>query len=179
LLRERPHLVRTFTYEFRQPYHTAQKGSPAEARDVVERARIEARSLAWQTISSAQSSFQRQGYEVKRCGLLLSSGKPLPELSRILASHALIHTADGELFREALLHASVRCGIDSFTALESGLFERASQTLRLKDDELARCLIHVGAEVGSPWTQDEKLASLVAWLSLISQPRAPQKCEET
>ena len=25
LLRERPHLVKTFTYEFRQPYHTAAK----------------------------------------------------------------------------------------------------------------------------------------------------------
>jgi hypothetical protein len=25
ILRERPHLVQTFTFEFRQPYHTAKK----------------------------------------------------------------------------------------------------------------------------------------------------------
>lgn len=31
LLRERPHLVRTFTYEFRQPYHTAGKKTATEA----------------------------------------------------------------------------------------------------------------------------------------------------
>jgi hypothetical protein len=145
---------------------------------VIERARAEARSLASETISSAQSSFQRQGYELQRCGLLLSSGKPLPELSKILTSHALIHTADGELFREAILHASARSGIETYTALESGLLGRASQMLELRDVELARCLVDAGAEVGSPWTQDEKMATLVAWLSLIGQRRAPRKCEE-
>ena len=110
LLRERPHLVKAFTYEFRQPYHTAKKGSSAEAHDFVSSVRTEARGLAWEAINSVQSRFRHQGYEVKRCGLLLASGKPLPDLSHILTSHALIHTADGELFREALLHAGKRCG---------------------------------------------------------------------
>ena len=174
LLRERPHLVKTFNYEFRQPYHTAKKRSSAEARDFVSRVRAEARSLAWQAISSAQSSFQHQGYELKRCGLLLPSGKPLPDLPQILASHALIHTADGELFREALLHAGERCGLETFTAKESELFERASHTLQLKADELGRRLVALGTLVGSPWTQDEKLAALVAWLSLACPPHAPQ-----
>ena len=53
LLRERPHLVKTFTYEFRQPYHTARKGSPDEAREFISRVRAEARSFAWQAISTA------------------------------------------------------------------------------------------------------------------------------
>ena len=138
--------------------------------EFIARVRAEARGLAWQAISSAQLNFQHQGYELKRCGLLLASGKPLPDIPNILASHALIHTADGELFREALLHASERCGLEMFTATESGLFERASQTLHRKGDDLGRCLAHLGAAVGSPWTQDEKLAALVAWLSLASDP---------
>jgi hypothetical protein len=176
LLRERAHLVKTFTYEFRQPYHTAKKRSSAEARDFVSRVRSEARGLAWHAISSVQSSFQHQGYELKRCGLLLASGKPLPDFPQILASHALIHTADGELFREALLHASERCGLETFTAKESELFEKASHTLHLKADELGRRLVHLGTAVGSPWTQDEKLAALVAWLSLACPLSAPQIC---
>ena len=32
LLRQRPHLVKKFTYEFRQPYHSAEKISLAEGR---------------------------------------------------------------------------------------------------------------------------------------------------
>src|SRR6202012_3150023 len=125
LLRERPHLVKTFTYEFRQPYHTAEKRTPAEARDVIAHAQADARHLAHQAIHSAQINLQNQGYELRCCALLLASGKPLPALPRILASHPLIHTADGELFREALLHASRRCGVETFTMKESELLEKA------------------------------------------------------
>jgi hypothetical protein len=174
LLRERVHLVKTFAYEFRQPYHTAKKRSPSGGRDFVLRVRTEARSLARDAISSVQSGFQNQGYELRRCGLLLASAKPLPDLPQILASHALIHTADGELFREALLHAGERCGLETFTVKENELFERASHTFQLKADELGRRLVHLGTAVGSPWTQDEKLASLVAWLSLAGPPDGPQ-----
>jgi len=172
LLRERPHLVETFTYEYRQPYHTAQKRSWAEALDFVSRVRSEARILAWNAMNSVQSSLGPQGYELKRCGLLLASGKPLPDLPKILASHALIHAADGELFREAVLHAGERSGLEIFTAKESELFERASRTLHLKVDELGHRLVHLGTTVGSPWTQDEKLAALVAWLALAGAPHA-------
>jgi len=172
LLRERPYLVKTFTYEFRQPYHTAQKRSSAEALDFVSRVRSEARILAWNVISAVQSSLAHQGYELSHCGLLLASAKPLPDLPRILASHALIHTADGELFREALLHASERCGFKIFTAKESDIFERASHTLHLNVDTLGHRLVQLGTTVGPPWTQDEKLAALVAWLALAGPPHA-------
>jgi hypothetical protein len=59
-----------------------------------------------------------------------------------------------------------------FKALESGLVEQASQTLQQKGDDLGRRLTHLGTAVGSPWTQDEKFAALVAWLSLVLPPSA-------
>lgn len=172
LFRDRPHLVRDFTYEYRQPYHTAQKRSSAEALDFVFRVRSEAGILASNAISSVQSSFGYQGHELKRCALLLASGKPLPDLPQILASHALIHAADGELFREAVLHGSERCGLEIFTINESDLFDGASRTLRLKVDELGQRLVRLGTTIGPPWTQDEKLAALVAWLSLADPSHA-------
>ena len=168
LLRERPHLVKTFTYEFRQPYHTAEKRTPAEARDVIAHAQADARHLAHQAIHSAQINLQNQGYELRCCALLLASGKPLPALPRILASHPLIHTADGELFREALLHASKSCGIKTFTMKESELIEKAMLTFHLQPDALGRQLSDLGRAFGSPWSQDEKFSALVAWLSLSS-----------
>ena len=166
LVRERPHLVKTFTYEFRQPYHTAKKKPGADAGDFIAAMRAEAQALAHQAISSIQAALQRQSYEVRYCGLLLSSAKPLPDLPQILASHALIHSADGELFREALLHASQRCGVEMFTVKESDLFDRASHTLQLQRDDILRRLVQLGTTLGPPWTQDEKLATLAAWLSL-------------
>lgn len=170
LLRQRPHLVKNFTFEFRQPYHSAEKISPAEGRSFVSFVRVEARSLAYRAIRSAQTSLRKQSCELMCSALLLASGRPLPSLPKILASHALIHTADGELFREALLHANKRCGIEIFTAKEAELLERASHALRLQPKQLVRRLVDLGAELGPPWTQDEKFAALAAWLSLL-EPR--------
>ena len=167
LLRQRPHLVKTFTFEFRQPYHTAEKLPRAEAQGVVSRIQTEARGLACKAIHSVQESLLAQGYDIKCCGLLLASGRPLPSLPQILKSHALIHTADGELFRHALLQASERCGIRTFTTKESEILDRSSDALRLRPEEISRRLGELGTGLGPPWTKDEKLAALIAWLSLV------------
>jgi hypothetical protein len=170
LERERVHLVKTFTYEFRQPYHTALKLPADEGREFVSRVQTEARRLALRAIRDAQARLEAQGYELTRCGLLLASGRALPRLPQILASHALIHTADGELFRDALLHASGRCGIEAVKVKEKDLFESASGALRIKASVLQSRVKEIGRPFGSPWSQDEKFASLVAWLALVSRP---------
>jgi hypothetical protein len=166
LLRERPRLVKTFTFEFRQPYHTAEKQPLDEARAFIAQVRGEARELAHRAIHSAQWSLAEQGYVIKRCGLLAASGKTLPELPQILASHALIHSADGELFREAILYACEKLGLDTLVEKEKEVFEKAGHVLRLSSSELTSRLADLGRAHGSPWTQDEKLATLAAWLSI-------------
>src|SRR5438270_6664021 len=111
LVRQRPHLVATFNYTFRQPYHTAEKMDLAEARSFLQQQRVEARALALAALRAVQTEAAQQGYKLTRVALLLASGRPLPELSKILISHSIIHTADGEFFREALLHASARADL--------------------------------------------------------------------
>jgi hypothetical protein len=165
LARQRVHLVDTFTYEFRQPYHTAEKMLDGQAREFISRMQAEARRLAYRAIRELASRTQEQGVKLTRCGLLLASGRPLPVLEKILASHALIHTADGELFREALLHASARCDLQEFTIKEKELLERAGQVFRAKPNELMRRVTELGRPFGAPWSQDEKFATLAAWLA--------------
>ncbi len=169
LAHERVQLVETFTYEFRQPYHTAEKMLLGQAREFIQRVREEARRLAHQAIHGMQSDLQKQGIALKRCGLVLASGRPLPELEKILASHALIHTADGELFREALLHAGARCGLKAEGIKERELLEQAGRAFRVKPVQLMRRITELGKPFGSPWSQDEKFATLVAWLALVSE----------
>jgi len=169
LARQRVHLVETFTYEFRQPYHTAEKMQPGQACEFIERVRDEARCLAYGAIGEIQSDLQEKGLKLTRCGLLLASGRPLPGLEKILASHALIHTADGELFREALLHASARCGLWELRIKEKELLDRAGQVLCLKSTGLMGRVTELGRPFGSPWSQDEKFATLAAWLALASR----------
>ncbi len=175
LARQRVHLVETFTYEFRQPYHTAKKMPPWQGREFISRMQAEARRLAYSAIRDVQSDLQKQGLKLTRCGLLLASGRPLPGLDKILASHALIHTADGELFRGALLHASVRCGLSDFRIKERGLLDFAEETLRVKSAALMGRVTELGRAFGSPWTQDEKFATLAAWLALGSPAKKMSK----
>jgi hypothetical protein len=166
LLRERPHLVDNFTFEFRQPYHTAKKKPSDEADEFIARVRTEARRLAYRVVQAARENLQQQGYEIKHGALLVASGKPLPALPQILASHALIHTADGELFREAVLHACEKCGLAMYAVKEKEVQDRAGQALRLSAIELGARLADLGRTYGSPWTQDEKLAVVAAWLAM-------------
>jgi hypothetical protein len=179
LARQRVHLVETFTYEFRQPYHTAEKKLDGQAREFISRMQAEARRLAYHAIRELESRTQEQGVRLTRCGLLLASGRPLPALDKILASHALIHTADGELFREAILHASARCGLRDFKIKDKELLARTGEAFRAKPNELMHRVTELGRSFGAPWSQDEKFATLVAWLACkAAAKRATKKLEE-
>ena len=94
--------------------------------------------------------------------------RPLPRLESILASHALIHAADGELFRDALAHAMERSGLSVTRVREKELFDRAAREFRTAAEVLRRRVDETGRPIGPPWTQDQKLASLAGWLALAA-----------
>jgi hypothetical protein len=175
LARERIELVETFTYRFRQPYHTAEKLPLGEARKFVALVEVEAARLAHRAIHKLQSELERQGIQATSCSLLMASGKTLPNLEKILASHALIHTADGELFREALSSAAKRSGLATVKIRERRLLEIAEQALRTGPAALLRRLGELGRPFGAPWSQDEKFAALAAWLALRGLPTSAQE----
>ncbi len=169
VLRRRVQLVDTFTYEFRQPYHTAKKMGVADGRKFILRMRAEARRLAYRAIREVQAELKEQGFTLRLAGLCLASGRPLPEIEKILASHALIHTADGELFREALAHASERCGLAVLKIRQKEVLERSGDVLRLKPEKVLRIATEAGRGMGAPWSQVEKFATVVAWVALVSE----------
>jgi len=175
LHRQRVELVETFTYSFRQPYHTAKKMELAEARKFISQMRAKARDRAYRAMRGLKAELEEMGYELSRGALLLASGRPLPELERILASHALIHTADGELFRESLLHASARCGLEIICIKDRKLLEQASNALRLPQASLLRRAAELGRPFGAPWSQDEKFATLAAWLASVPSKKGNSK----
>jgi hypothetical protein len=172
LLRQRPKLVQEFTYEFRQPYHTAEKMPTDRAREFVSCVELASTRLAEGVIRTIQVELGKQGYEVRCFGLLSSSAKPLPNFDKILRSHALVHTADGALFRRALIHAGERCQIAEVTFQERELVAIACETLKIDKDDLMCKLVGIGQLIGSPWSQDEKFATMAAWLALLNHARS-------
>ena len=156
----------------RQPFHAAEGRPFAAAEDLIRRSTDEAAALAERAVREAVAELRAAGHEPVAGGLLLAAGRPLPGLREVLASHALIHAAEGELFRDVLRQASRRCGLRVSEVRERDLEERAAQSLRRPPAELRRRVTEWGKALGPPWTQDEKRAALVAWLALAAGPEA-------
>ena len=164
--RRRIELVKTFTYTFRQPYHTAKEMTRADAIKFIRSVQSEAKRLGLTSLRGLQKDLAEADFKIGRGALLLASGRALPGLEQILASHALIHTADGELFRDSLRAACNECDLPLEGIREKELFAAASKTLGAKPPMLQRRVAALGKALGPPWSQDEKFAALGAWLTL-------------
>ena len=145
----------------RQPYHTAAELPLAEAGELVRRAVESSRALALEAISAQLRELRSRGHPVEAYAVLCRSGKPLPELGKVLESHALIHTAEGQMFREALLWAGRECGLNVTAVPEKEL-----------GTEALRRIGSLGKAIGPPWTQDQKFATLAALVSLQAGVRS-------
>jgi hypothetical protein len=164
--RRKIQLVKIFTYAYRQPYHTAEKMPRPDAIKFIRGVQLEAKRLALSSLRSLQAYSAEGEFKIARSALLLASGRALPELERILASHALIHTADGELFRDSLRAACAACDLRLECVREKELFAAASSVLKVQTAALKRRIAALGKALGPPWSQDEKFAALAAWLTL-------------
>lgn len=164
--RRKIQLVKTFSYTFRQPYHTAEKMPRPDGVKFIREVQSDARQLALSSLRSLQADLAEGDFKLVRSALLLASGSALPALDQILASHALIHTADGELFRDSLRAACARCHLPVQGIKEKELFATSSEALGMREATLKRRVSELGKALGPPWSQDEKFAALGAWLSL-------------
>ena len=149
-----------------QPYHAAVGLDIREAGQLVANSAARAAALAATALRGMVEDLRQLGHPVAGCGLLLGSGRPLPPLERILASHPLLHTAEGELFRDALRAASRECGLPLTEVKERELFPRAAAGLRLPAERIVRHVAAMGKAIGPPWRLDEKYAAVAAWLAL-------------
>jgi len=152
----------------KQPYHVAERAPFEKAHRIVTRYADDASRMATEEFRALLADLKALGHSVVGCGLLAASGRPLPDLEGILASHALIHQADGELYRDAVAAAAKKHRLPLVRAREKDVVANAASKLRLQPEELQRRVALLGKTVGPPWTQDHKLAAIAAWLALVS-----------
>jgi len=153
----------------KQPYHAAEGMKLKEADALIRLCNRASRALALRSFRAVVRPLLRDGHEVVGCGLLLASGRVLPPLAEVLASHALIHAAEGEMYRDVLRTASRECGLSLTEIKERELWDRCAEVLRLPQAALKRRLDDWGRALGPPWRQDEKYAALVGWLALAGR----------
>lgn len=145
----------------KQPYHYAANLPPAEAEGFLAIQRGASEALALAEIGETARGLSGKGYRIAGCAIVAASGRPLPTLDRILGSHALIHTAEGEFFRETIRKACARLGIETTCIREKEFPERAGNAM-------VRRMTMLGKSAGPPWTTDHKAAALAASMVLCA-----------
>jgi hypothetical protein len=158
----------------KQPFHHAEPMSFGAAEKFIGRCKESSLRLAERAFNQIVSA----NGNLSGCCMLTASGRPLPGLREILASHALIHAAEGEFYRDVVGATAAQRGIPSERLRERDIAVSAD---RLPGNERTRNerLTSFGKQVGAPWRQDEKLAALAAWFALAMRPSRARSGTQT
>jgi hypothetical protein len=144
----------------KQPFHHAEPMPFAEAEKFIATCAASTKRLATGSIAAI-----RDKADVKSCCVLTASGKPLPGLKAILASHSYIHAAEGEFYRDAIAAAAEAAGL-TVRRVRSRDLETEMEALAVSGAAVKTRLSAFGKALGAPWTQDEKMSAQGAWLML-------------
>jgi hypothetical protein len=166
MVRERMEMAGADDAEAKQPYHAVEDLPVAEARKRLARYSAAAESRAHAAIRRIVHRLERDRHRVIGLGILDSSGRTGDSLEVVLASHALIHTADGDHFRDAIAAAASRCGLAVSRVRARDLERDALGAVGSPVEGLHDTVKQLGRSVGPPWGADQKAAALLAWLLL-------------
>jgi hypothetical protein len=153
--------------ETAQVYHAVRSSRDLDAAG--ERVRLAAdaaQRIAAEELGGLLAKLRADGYQPVAAVIPLG-GMPVPgSLARILPSHSLLHAAEGELFRDALVAAAEHHRVMVSRAPPGDMVVRAARHLNWNQQSVLSTLAEMGRRVGPPWRKDEKDAALTAWLAL-------------
>ncbi|HXN52817.1 MAG TPA: hypothetical protein VN943_12850 [Candidatus Acidoferrum sp.] len=154
-----------------QPYHFAKNLELAEAEKFLGNCFAISKRLALAAVRGVVGELRDRQYRVVGSAVLLASGRPLPPLAKVLASHALIHTAEGEFFREAFSKACEGLDLSVTGFRERDLDECVQTTFGKAAARMRQQVSTLGRSLGPPWTADQKTAALAALVVLANKQR--------
>jgi hypothetical protein len=151
-----------------QPYHFVENFNLDEAEKFLADCFANSTRLAQDAIREVIDKLRTRKYRVVGSAIVQASGRPLPPLEKILAAHPLIHTAEGEFFREAFAQASKSQKVPTTKFRERDLTTQLQSTFPKSATKLLRQIATQGHTLGPPWTQDQKSATQAALLLLAN-----------
>jgi len=166
LARSRVQLIDDHDLESKQPYHTVEFLCVEEATGRLDGYMAVATSMAQTALRAQLEELKGRNISLQSVGILDSSGRKQVSLQSILASHALIHAADGDHFRNALFVAAEQCRLSVRRIPAKGLEAHAGKCLSMPVNRILDRVNKLGRDIGPPWGADQKKAALLAWTLL-------------
>jgi hypothetical protein len=163
--RRRFTLVESAAHDARFAYHAAAELEPGAAARHVATVQEVARRRAHVELKQLLSDLEAAGYSLCAVGLPQAKGPALRALSEVLRSHTMIHTAEGELFRAALVEACETQGLPVIGVPSKERYRDAARAMGIGLEKLKATVAGLGRPLGPPWTHDQKEAALAALIA--------------
>jgi len=151
-----------------QPYHYAMNLKLPESDKHLAKCAAASTRLAVAAIGDLVAELNARDFHIVGSAVLLASGRSLPPLEKILTSHPLIHTAEGEFFRHIVSQACEDLQISVTAIRQRELDDRAKAAFGNAASRVQGSIASLGKTIGPPWTKDHKTAALAAALVLAS-----------
>ena len=148
----------------RQVYHAAQDLPPAKAALLVREVHEAVDTLTDLVIDELVGVAAPHG-DLVAVGV---TGFPrdVPVLEKVLASHALLHLAEGELYRGAICDAASERGLTVVPIHPKHGISETAHALGAAPEPFAQRLAGLRAELGAPWQADHRLATAAGLAAL-------------
>lgn len=147
-------------------YHAAAELPRSQADELVQKAQIASREAARSAVGDVLEHLQSLGISVKAAGIHCGT-RPVPkDLSIVLRSHPMIHTAEGALFGEAVITACEALRLAVVSVRERDVWLSAAKAWRLEEGQLRQQIDGLRKSVGAPWATDQKMAAALGLLAL-------------
>lgn len=147
-------------------YHKAAELPLSEALELVSRAEAASEESALIAVKEVLDHLGSLAVAVTAGGIPCGS-RPVPtDLSVVLRSHPMIHTAEGALFERAVTSACQGCGLGVISAREREVWRNAASSWGMKEEEMRQQVDGLRKSVGAPWGTDQKTATAFALFAL-------------
>jgi hypothetical protein len=149
----------------RSVYHQAAEAPAGAAEALIEDVRVAVEANARAGLSVVLEVLRKDGVQV-RCAVAPTGGRKLPPLADIVRVHTMQHAAEGEFYRDVVAAACEGLGLEVRRPVERELIALTCDKLGIERGRLDSILKDMGAALGSPWSEDQRLATLAAWTAL-------------
>jgi hypothetical protein len=166
-----PHVVARVEVELlndqaRFVFHRAAEASASAAEKLVARARADAGANARGALERLAGDLRKAGHDVARCAVVAKPGPMPASIAEIVAAHPRIHTAEGLFYRDVLCDAAKATGLRIEVLSPKELERTAASALNVPVGRLSDFLARAGKAIGPPWSKDQKVSALAAWITL-------------
>ena len=147
-------------------YHQVADMDAAAAAARIADVRAATGTNAARGIAELTSAVGEAGFTVRLAVVPAGRARTTPTFADIVKSHTAIHAAEGDFYRDVVAQACGGLGLDVSRLAERDLLLEASRSLGVHAIALESRLKTMGHVLGPPWSEDQRLATLAAWIGI-------------